>query len=80
MSRAIGRIILGLFTLFVIGGLAFGASQVLATSPGVADCGPQSAGTCPPLDDYTCDDACHEQFQSFDGDCHIPTGCCICVI
>lgn len=80
MSRTIGRIILGLFTLFVIGGLAFGASQVLATSPGSGDCGQQSAGTCPPLNEATCDDACHEMFGSPDGACHIPTGCCICVV
>jgi hypothetical protein len=70
MSKTLKRLVTGLYTLLVAAALTFGASQALASSAN------ECLGTCPPLDDRTCWDACVEA-GFVGGDC--VGSCCFCL-
>lgn len=72
------RIFSLLITAFVVGGLTFGASEVIG-SDAFDVCGddPGEIGTCPPFDQESCQDECEEQFMTTGG-CF--QGCCICQV
>jgi len=76
LRTVLARIATGLFALFVLAGLTFGAIQALSPEP-VLDCsGPTQVGSCPPLDDMSCDEECIEN-DYFGGICS--HGCCTCL-
>ena len=80
MRKLMNRISTALFALVVVGGLAFGGSQALS-SPSMAPCGDDAheVGTCPPLTESDCDQACRDAGYPNEGACH-PDGCCRCLI
>lgn len=81
MSRLLTRLSTLLFGLFVVAGLAFGASTVSAVST-LEECGddPWEVGTCPPYSEEDCDDICDFRFGN-PGDCINQGGevCCVCL-
>lgn len=63
MSRLITRCLTGLFVLFVVTGIGFGASQAFGSTRLTDDyCGKYSGdlGCCPPYTGYTCSEACRD--------------------
>lgn len=89
MSRLVQRCLTALLVLFVVGGIAFGASQAFG-SPRVSDdyCGAyeEDLGCCPPMTGYTCWEECTDLGYQ-DGNClslgradkNGCTHCCSCV-
>jgi hypothetical protein len=82
MSERVKKLPVWMVGLLVAGALAFGATRAMAT-PAFLDCNPQmyNGGTC--ASQQECADNCHAIFGVGGwtiAQCHLPLGCCRCIL